>query len=58
MSHLQVHVSGELIKEVKKSAIDKEVTVKDFVEASLREKLERDKEAEGKESVNVTNLTN
>jgi hypothetical protein len=51
MSHLQAHVDGELLKEVKKIAIDQDVHVKDYVQKALRTQLELDK-AEGKETTN------
>ena len=44
MSHLQAHVDGELLKEVKKSAIDQDIPVKDYVQKALRTQLELDKQ--------------
>jgi hypothetical protein len=56
--HLQAHVDGDLLKEVKKIAIDQDVHVKDYVQKALRTQLELDKaEAGTKESTNQTNKT-
>lgn len=49
MAHLQVHISKELLKQVKKSAIDKDVTVKDFVQDALVKQIEDAEENTRKE---------
>lgn len=46
MSHIQAHVNGELVKEVKKKAIDKDITVNAYVEKALRTQLEIDRKEE------------
>ena len=50
MSHIQAHVNGELVKEVKKKAIDKDITVNAYVEKALRTQLEIDKKEESEEA--------
>ena len=49
MSHIQAHVNGELVKEVKKKAIDKDITVNAYVEKALRTQLEIDRKEESEE---------
>ena len=50
MSHIQAHVNGELVKEVKKKAIDKDITVNAYVEKALRTQLEIDRKEEREEA--------
>jgi len=50
MSHIQAHVNGELVKEVKKKAIDKDITVNAYVEKALRTQLEIDRKEESEEA--------
>ena len=57
MGKVQAHIDNEILKEVKKDAIDKDITIGNYVAEALVSKLEQSKaEALGKESVNKTNL--
>ena len=58
MSHIQAHVNGELVKEVKKKAIDKDITINAYVEKALRTQLEIDRKEEAVEEAERVNLIN
>lgn len=59
MAHIQASIDYELQKEVKKIAIDEDITISDYVQKALREQVKRSKEdAEAKQlDTNITNLT-
>jgi len=58
MPHVQAKLNSETFKEVKKDAIDKDVTLGDYVKDAVIDRLNRSKEeALDKENVNET-LTN
>lgn len=57
MGKVQAHMDNELLKEVKKDAIDKGITIGTYVAEALVAKLElRNTEVSEKETVNKTNL--
>lgn len=59
MGKVQAHIDNEILKEVKKDAIDKDITIGNYVAEALVSKLEQSKaEAVSKEAVNKTNIEN
>lgn len=60
MPHVQTKLDSDTYKEVKKDAIDKDVTMADYVKEAVVAHLQRGKgekaEAEDKESVDETKL--
>jgi hypothetical protein len=54
MAHLQVHIDKDLLKEVKKAAIEQDITVKDYVHKAFQTQLEADK-VEEEETINQSN---
>ena len=59
MAHIQAFVSSDLHKEIKKKAIDEDISISDFVKDALLQKLEQNKgnkaEAAAKDTVDQTN---
>jgi hypothetical protein len=56
MGKVQANVDTELLKEVKKDAIDKDITIGTYVAEALVSKLEQSKAEAKKEFTNQTNL--
>lgn len=56
MPYVQTSLDSETFKEVKKDAIDKAITLGDYVKEAVVERL-RSGKVEGKETTNGTNLT-
>lgn len=57
MPHVQTRLDTDVFKEVKKDAIDKDVTLGDYIKDAVVERLKRSKEeALDKDTVNETNL--
>lgn len=55
MAKVQANIDNELLKQIKKDAIDKDVTIGTYVSEALVHKLEQSKEEkkeEGKTSIN------
>ena len=49
MAKVQANIDNELLKQIKKDAIDKDVTIGTYVSEALVSKLEQNKEGEKKE---------
>ena len=58
MAHLQVHVDKALLKEVKKTVIDQDTSIKDYTDRAFRTQLEIDKESVKKEKEQTTTNLN
>lgn len=58
MAHLQVHINLELLKQVKKNAIDQDLSVRDYVKKALVNQIELDRKEEGDRKLSETNNIN